>query len=85
MSDAIGSIGFLLLLGAFGLNATGKMDRSSPIYDILNIVGAAILGWYALEHAARVFVLLEATWALIALAALTTKVSRGNRTPPAPR
>jgi len=62
MSDAIGSIGLLLLLTAFGLNAAGKMDRSCVIYDALNVVGAAILGWYAIAHAARVFVLLEATW-----------------------
>ena len=79
MSDAIGSIGFLLLLAAFGLNAAGKMDRSSAVYDILNLVGAAILGWYAVAHAARVFVLLEATWVAIALAALSTKVRRGRQ------
>lgn len=78
MSDAIGSVGFLLLLGAFGLNAAGKMDRSSTAYDILNIVGAGILGWYAITHAAPVFVVLEATWVAIAVTALSAKVKRSR-------
>ena len=74
MPDAIGSLGFLLLLGAFGLNAAGRMDRSSLIYDALNAAGAGILSWYAVFRGAPLFVLLEMTWALIALASLSAKL-----------
>jgi hypothetical protein len=76
MEDTIGSFGFLLLLGAFGLNAAGRMDRSSLIYDALNAVGAGILSWYAIFHRVPVFVLLEMTWSLIALASLSVKLWR---------
>ncbi len=77
--DIVAGFGFVLLLGAFTLNAAGRLDRSTIAYDGMNAVGAAILTWYAIARAAPVFVLLEVTWASIALVSLLAKLSKSRR------
>jgi hypothetical protein len=69
-SDAIGSIGVALLLLAFFLNAFGWLDRGARSYQLLNLVGAAIAGYASWRIGFLPFVVLEGTWALVALVAL---------------
>lgn len=76
MVEAIASVGFLLLLGAFTLNAAGRIDRSAFAYDAMNAIGAGILAWYAILHETPIFVALEMTWSIIALANLGVKLWR---------
>lgn len=39
--EAIGWSGALLILGAYGLISAGKVDARSPLYQLMNMVGAA--------------------------------------------
>lgn len=79
-SDAIGSIGVALLLLAFFLNAFGWLDRGARSYQLLNLVGAAIAGYASWRIGFLPFVVLEGTWALVALVALLRgRASRQTR------
>jgi hypothetical protein len=39
--DVIGWIGALLILGAYALLSMGKLEGRSPIYQLMNVLGAA--------------------------------------------
>lgn len=69
-SDAIGSLGVALLLIAFACNSAGLLDRRSRSYQLLNAVGAGLAGYAAWLIDFVPFVVLEGTWALVALFAL---------------
>ncbi|UCD64491.1 MAG: hypothetical protein JSW34_03390 [Candidatus Zixiibacteriota bacterium] len=62
----IGSAGVGLLLLAFALNLVRKLSHSSPVYLVMNAVGALMAAWYAYDGGAAPFVVLELTWALAA-------------------
>ncbi|MBI3292043.1 MAG: hypothetical protein HYZ73_04450 [Elusimicrobia bacterium] len=79
LNTLIGTTGLLMLLAAFSLNAVGRMNRASPVYDGLNALGASALVWYGLVNDTPVFVAMEAIWALIALVMLMPKVVRRHR------
>ena len=68
--DVLGSAGVALLLLAFALNAFGWLAAEARVYHALNFVGAALAGTASWLIDFMPFVLLEATWALVALAAL---------------
>ncbi len=70
LPDAIGSIGVALLLVAFGFNLTGALDRHSRAYQGLNVVGAGLACAAAWLIGFLPFVVLEGTWAAVALGAL---------------
>jgi hypothetical protein len=68
--EASGWSGALLILTAYGLVSAGKLEARSPLYQLMNIVGAAGLivnsGWNgALPSAA-----LNVVWLYIGLYAL---------------
>lgn len=69
-ADWIGSLGVGLLLIAFFLNAFGWIDRDARGYHVLNFAGAAIAGYASWVIGFAPFVVLEGTWAFVALAAL---------------
>jgi len=73
-SEAIGSIGVAILLVAFFLNLFGVLGANSRRYTLMNCFGAA-LSCYAswLIHFIP-FVVLEATWSLVAAVALLKTV-----------
>lgn len=73
---AIGVVGFVLLLTAFGMNLVGRMSRDGVIYAVLNILGAAVLAIYALGKDAPVFVALETIWAATAAVTLLATLRR---------
>lgn len=63
----IGSVGVALLLGAFFANLVGWMTPASRAYQALNAVGAAIAAYASYQIDFMPFVVLEATWCLVAL------------------
>lgn len=68
-----GSIGVGLLLLAFFLNVFRKISTDSYTYILLNIAGAAISGYASYLINYWPFVILEGTWALVAVVALLRK------------
>ncbi len=65
--DIIGLIGVCILLLAFFLNLTGKMDKDSLVYIVLNILGAGIACLASVLINYMPFILLEGTWTLVSV------------------
>jgi len=68
--DLVASVGVTLLLAAFALNLLGSLGRGSRPYQALNLVGAGMAAWAAWRIGFVPFVVLEGSWALVALAGL---------------
>jgi hypothetical protein len=63
----IGIAGAAILLLAFVLEQLGLVSDKSYFYDGANVLGSALLGYYAYEGRVWPFVVLEIVWALVAL------------------
>ncbi len=63
-------VGALLILVAYAGHQMGWMNPRSVIYNILNAVGSAILGYVAFHPFQIGFVMLESVWTLISVYAL---------------
>ena len=59
--------GALLILVAYAGHQLGKMNPRSTLYNILNAVGSAILGYVALHPFKLGFVILEFAWVVVSL------------------
>lgn len=69
-SDAIGSLGVALLLLAFLLNLLGRLGREARAYHLINAAGAGLSCYASWRIGFLPFVVLEAVWCAVALAAL---------------
>ena len=69
-ADVVGSIGVGLLLLAFVLNLLRKLSEQHPTYLLMNLIGAGLSAWYAVAGGLWPFVVLEGTWAAVAIARL---------------
>jgi hypothetical protein len=67
LDNWIGSAGVSLLLVAFFLNLIGALAHTSRLYQGLNFVGAALACYASYRIDFMPFVVLEGTWALVAL------------------
>lgn len=78
VSVLTGSSGVFLLLLAFFLNLLRKLKVDSPAYLLLNFSGAGLSCYasYLIDYLP--FVILEGTWALVALIALIRKAFSAN-------
>ncbi len=65
--ELFASIGMSLILIAFALNYFKKIKRNSIEYDLLNLIGASILAFYAFTLQGWTFLVLNLIWFLIAL------------------
>lgn len=62
----VGSLGALFLLVAFSFQKFGILSEKSWKYDLLNMVGAGLLTWYAILLYSWPFIVLEGIWTLVA-------------------
>lgn len=75
----VGTLGLLLLLGAFVYNLAGKMSSESRTYLLLNIIGCMFLTYYAVALHSIPFMILEGVWGLSSLVKLIILwKTRGN-------
>ena len=77
--DVIGTLGMILLLGAFLANATGRLAADGMLYHLLNALGASTLAWYSVQLGVWVFAVLESVWAVAALGNLARALARRKR------
>jgi len=77
--EAIGFVGVTLLLVAFFLNLFRRLKAESDAYLALNLIGASLAcaSSYLIDFLP--FVLLEATWAIVAGVALARKLRPSAR------
>jgi hypothetical protein len=63
-------LGALLILIAYVGHQMHWMNSEGALYNILNAVGSAILGWVAFRPFQLGFVVLEGAWVMVSLYAL---------------
>lgn len=63
----ISFIGALLILIAYIGHQTSKMNPRSALYNWLNAIGSALLGWMALSPFQLGFVILEFAWVAVSI------------------
>lgn len=69
-SFVIGLVGVILLLSAFFLNLFKFLKSDTVTYALMNIIGAGLSCYASFMIDYMPFVILEATWAVIALVGL---------------
>jgi hypothetical protein len=74
-STIIGSLGVTLLLIAFFLNLFKFISQESSLYILLNIIGAGLSCYASVLISYMPFIILEATWCLVAVAAFVKKMA----------
>lgn len=70
LPEMLGTIGVALILLAFTLNLMGVIHRTSPRYLSMNLVGGVLSCVASMLIGFIPFVILEGTWAAVALGAL---------------
>lgn len=70
LSDVLGWIGAGLLLSAYGLVSTKKVEGDAIVYQLLNLVGSALLIVNSAHHGAYPSVGVNVIWVGIALFAI---------------
>ena len=73
LSDWIGTVGVTLLLIAFALNITKKINSQSSVYLLLNVFGAGLAGVSSYMIQFWPFVVLESVWVVASLLPLFKK------------
>lgn len=68
--DIVGSVGVGVLLLAFTLNLSGRLRRTSRVYQVMNLAGAGLACWASALIGYTPFVVLEGVWSAAALGAL---------------
>lgn len=76
INDVIGSIGTLLMLIAFILNITDRLDDDDLSYILLNLFGSVIACYASLMIPFYPFVVLEGVWALVSMWGLLDYIKR---------
>jgi hypothetical protein len=72
-SEIIGAIGVSLCLIAFLFSVFGYLSQESKLYALLNLFGGGLSCYAAILIDFLPFVILEGTWAIVALVALFKK------------
>lgn len=73
-TDWIGFIGVFLILLAYILNVTGKLQSSSLSFILLNLFGAGLACLASVLMDYLPFIILEGVWAIVSLIALLKKL-----------
>jgi predicted regulator of Ras-like GTPase activity (Roadblock/LC7/MglB family) len=70
IGQIVSLIGAAMILAAFGAQQAGRLRPEERAYLLLNLVGSAILTYFAVQARNLGLIVLEGSWALISLASL---------------
>lgn len=76
MIQIVSIVGALLILLPFGGSQLGRMSTESLAYQVMNLVGAALLTTVAIIESQYGFILLEGTWTVMSAIGLWKVSSR---------
>jgi hypothetical protein len=77
LSDVLGWAGAVLLLGAYALVSTRKLEGDSIVYQMLNLLGSALVMVNSFYYGAYPSVGVNVIWIGIALFAITRRKGAG--------
>ena len=63
-------VGAGMILGAYIANQRGWLSPADRLYNLLNVVGSALLAWIAIVDRRAGFIVLEVAWAIASLPGL---------------
>jgi hypothetical protein len=75
--------GAALILSAYVALQLGWLSATDRMYNLLNLVGAALLAWVAITDRRIGFILLEVIWAAVSIPPLLRASGKGPPTLPA--
>ncbi|KKU93965.1 MAG: hypothetical protein UY26_C0003G0115 [Candidatus Jorgensenbacteria bacterium GW2011_GWA1_48_13] len=78
VTTLIGSAGAAIILIAFFLNQSHKLDRDSIKFDILNLIGSGLLIAYAILLSSIPFTVLNGIWFLVSLRDIFSDLHNSN-------
>ncbi|MCA0330546.1 MAG: hypothetical protein LCI03_11690 [Actinobacteria bacterium] len=84
VTDVLGWVGALGILGAYGLLTVGRWDSASLRYQGANTLFAVLLLVWAVSIAAWQSALLNGVWAAVGLVGVVRIVGRRGETAPEP-
>lgn len=70
--------GAIMVLLAYLGYQRGWMSKEQPGYNVLNLVGSALLAWVAIVDRRWGFILLEVSWALLSVPPLVALARKGS-------
>jgi lipid-A-disaccharide synthase-like uncharacterized protein len=75
----IGTIGALLILGAFVAAQTHKLKDTDRMYDGINLLGSALLMYYAFSISSTPFIVINGAWFLVSLRDLFSSIKKKKK------
>ena len=60
-------VGAVMILIAYAAYQRGRLSRDDVSYNLLNLLGSALLAWVAIVDRRWGFILLEVVWALLSV------------------
>ena len=70
IGQVVSLLGAAMILAAFGAQQAGKLRPEAPAYLALNLVGALILTYFAVEARNLGLIALEGSWSAISVVSL---------------
>lgn len=70
ITDSIGFIGVFQILVAYTLNVSGKLEKNSLTFILLNLFGALLACLASIMMKYIPFIILEGVWTIVSLIAL---------------
>lgn len=75
IAQLVSLLGAAMILAAFAAQQAGKLGGEDRAYLVLNLLGAVILTWFAVEAKNAGLIVLEGSWSVISLVSLIRKRS----------
>jgi uncharacterized membrane protein HdeD (DUF308 family) len=82
IGQAVSLLGAAMILAAFGAQQAGKLRSESLAYLLLNLLGALILTYFAVEARNLGLIVLEGSWSAISVVSLVRTLARPSPSSP---